>query len=223
MYRPDLSLSAGLKVVCHWRNTEAASCEFRLQDRFASRSKTFSSSGELQQVVVSVNSGTLVVRSLQYTLQYVRKETRRKYQEQKKRQPHLFQFLFPQFQTPFASLLIHPCNSEKAVRISVWSPPSLFLCSVQRTGGLRKVIASLCPCTFSAVWTPGLWTGLGPASFENGSGAWCQTSWQTCSCRSDAGQNGPGQPNEMLGSSVDGRFWKVRETQTVAEGKRSTK
>ena len=85
------------------------------------------------------------------------------------------------------------------------SAPSLSLSSVRWAGGLRSVIASRYPCTSSAVWTPGLWTGLGPASFENGPGAWCQTSWQTCSCRSDAGQSGPGRPSETPGSSGVGK------------------
>lgn len=70
-------------------------------------------------------------------------------------------------------------------------------------GGLWRVIASRCPCTSSSVWTPGLWTAPGPASSGSGPGAWCQTSWQTCSCRSDAGQSGPGRPSETPGSSEE--------------------
>lgn len=81
------------------------------------------------------------------------------------------------------------------------SAPSLYLRCVRGAGGLRRVIASLCPCTSSSVWTPGLWKGPGPASSESGPAACCQTSWQTCSCRSDVEQSGLGRPSEMPGSS----------------------
>lgn len=103
--------------------------------------------------------------------------------------------------------------------------PSLCLCCVQGAGGLWRVIASQYPCTSSAVWTPGLWTGLGPASSESGPGAWCQTSWQTCSCRSDAGQNGLGRPSETPGSSGDERWRedKERKRECMEESERPTK
>lgn len=134
--------------------------------------------------------------------------------------PHLFQFPFllsPLYPIPFASPSIRPCNHGKGsafVSHRVRPPRSVFVVSRER-GGLWRVIASQCPCTSSAVWTPGLWTGLGPASSESGPGAWCQTSWQTCSCRSDAGQNGPGQPSETPGSSGGWERERERERQTI--------
>lgn len=115
-----------------------------------------------------------------------------------------FFFLF-QFPVPLEHPLVRPRSRGNAWSFSLYPPPALIPSFVQGAGGLWRVIASRCPCTSFSVWTPGLWTGLGPTSSESGPGAWCQTSWQICSCRSDAGQNGLGQPSETPGSSGDVR------------------
>lgn len=201
-----------LGVVCHCRDTEAASYDFQLCDfvRFCSKLDSF-------KVLRCPSAG---VSHSVYTLPtpntHKRKGGKEKWRRTQLRRPInvvsstsvLVSFPpLPSF-TPF--LLLHHWSSH-AIMERLWV--SLCVCPLALSllcpgsGGLRRVIAFQCPCTSCAVWTPGLWKGLGPASSESGPGASCQTSWQTCSCRSDAGQNGPGQPSETPGSSGGVRRW----------------
>lgn len=67
-------------------------------------------------------------------------------------------------QVSFPPLPLNPICFSTDLAIRLWkgsaflymSAPSLCLYSVQRARGLWRVIASRCPCTSSAVWTPGL-------------------------------------------------------------------
>lgn len=118
--------------------------------------------------------------------------------KQIKSPPYLFEFLHP----PQDLIHFQPSMIRRSSRLpQVSTPLWLFMVVSTEWGVFRKVIASQCLCISSVVWKPGLWTKQGPSSSGSVSGAWCRTSWQTCSCMFGAGRNGPGQPIETLGSS----------------------
>lgn len=148
-----------LRVVCHCWDTEAASYDFQLHDfdHFCSKSSSFKvlrcpSVGGSH----SVCSGTCV---LSYPPKHKRERVERRNGHNECGVLHICSSFFSSslpVLNPTCFSIDAAMQSRKGSAFLNVSAPSLGLCCVQRAGGLWRVIASRCPCTFSAVWTPGL-------------------------------------------------------------------